>query len=138
MRALVDLDRIGKAMGLAMSDRFAEWEIEVLDALAQESLERLQEKEWVKFPERFKEKCIADLQREMREHPKERSSLMAHARRLNVGPGKLRHPPRLAALGLDDYEPASPETAQAHIAGIMDRLRPSPLAAALERTKERA
>lgn len=118
-----------------MSERFAEWELDVMEAIAQESLERMQEREWVRYPDRFKEKCVADLQREFREHPKERSSLMHHARRLEIGPGRIPHPPRLAELGLDDYEPCSPEEACVQIAEIMRRLRPSPLEAALERAR---
>lgn len=120
-----------------MSERFKDWELEVITALAHESLEKLRAKEWVKFPERFVEKFEHDTQDYLRskEGRRERSALMAHAKRMNIGPGRQPHLPRVDALHLDDHVVAPVETAQAWTSEIMRRLRPSALDQALQRTE---
>lgn len=131
----MDLDQ--GSVGNPMSERFAEWELEVITALAHESLEKLRTKEWVKFPERFVEKFEHDTQDYLRskEGQRERSALLAHAKRLNLGPGRQPHLPLVDDLHLDDHEIAAPEVREAWSSEIMRRLRPSPLEAALERTR---
>lgn len=101
-------------------NHFAEWELLTISALAAEALARLWEKQWVSQPERFVERFEADTQLRLREHPKERSSLVAHARRLEIGPHRTMHPPRLRREVVDV---APREVAARYCGEIIARLR---------------
>lgn len=90
-----------------MNPRLAKWEIETIEALAQEDLTRLSAKEYVQFPERLTETFIATTQERVLTDAKERKRLVAQADRLGIG---FRRPPKVAELQTEPYDVASHET----------------------------
>jgi hypothetical protein len=88
--------------------RLAKWELETIDALASESLDKASRTEFIEHEDRFIDRFVTQLQARCLENTRERKRLVAQADRLGIG---LAHPPKVAELQTEPYDVASKETA---------------------------
>jgi hypothetical protein len=80
------------------------WEIQTIEALSFEALEKAGRHEFVRYPERFRETFVADLQRDALKETGVRFQIARAADRLSIG---IRHPRPVAEVLELDYEVAS-------------------------------
>lgn len=92
-----------------MIERLHDWEIQTIEALAYEALDKASRNEFVRFPDRFRETFTADLQRDALEQRSVRTNVARQADRMGIG---VQHPPHISSLAAgDEYEVATKETA---------------------------
>lgn len=84
-----------------MTANLKDWEVQTIDALAHEALEREETRTEIRMPARWLEKAITERQQDARTNKAYRSQLERHASRLGIG---ARHPKHIDQLGLDEYE----------------------------------
>jgi hypothetical protein len=88
-------------MSTDQNPRLAKWELETIDALASEDLDRASAREYVQHPERWLERFTADTQRRCLENAKERKRLVRQAERLGIGNAR---PPLVAELHVEPHD----------------------------------
>jgi hypothetical protein len=76
-----------------MDDRLLDWEIETIERLADEHIEQLERKEFVRHPETVRTRFIASVQHDALSKPETRRAIERAANRLGIG---FRHPARVA------------------------------------------
>lgn len=90
-----------------MNPRLAKWEIETIEALARENLEKANRTAYIEHEESFTSRFITKLQTRCLTDATERKRLVQQADRLGVG---VKHPPHITELKTDPYDVASTET----------------------------
>lgn len=88
-------------MSTDLNPRLARWELDTIDALGQEDLDKASAREYVQFPDRFVSRFVTDTQKRCLENAKERKRLVRQAERLGIGNPQ---PLRIAELHVEPHD----------------------------------